>query len=348
MRPHETREGRCAGRDGRRCVGTFLAGLGKSSPQARVVWVEKSWNAAGLGRQHLPDRLQVAGVDALVSLTGNTRYWRGLVRRFAVLVGASPAPAVREAAAAVLARWQDLDDDLSRVQAVVDWFLAHPSSGLMPRAVPVEGVHGKWLESHRTLVARLVAAHRGDAAGQTLTTLTDLGLVEREAQIRVRLPEGLRGWVDVPEDVPLTWSGACGLWAEELARSTPLPVTGVLLVENLETFLALPASPGRLLMWGAGYSARRWATLPWLADLPIWYWGDLDADGFAILSAVRSHLPQVRSVLMDEDAVRRWRHLATVDSNPDRKDLSALRASEDGARALWHPPGTCASNRSGS
>lgn len=87
-------------------------------------------------------------------------------------------------------------------------------------------------------------------------------------------------------------------------------------------------------MWGAGYSARRWATLPWLADLPIWYWGDLDADGFAILSAVRSHLPQVRSVLMDEDAVRRWRHLATVDSNPDRKDLSALRASEDGARGL--------------
>lgn len=35
---------------------------------------------------------------------------------------------------------------------------------------------------------------------------------------------------------------------------------------------------------------------------------------------------------MDEAAVRRWRHLATVDSNPDQKNLSALTASEDGAR----------------
>ncbi len=307
----------------------------KTHPQARVVWVEKSWNAAGLGRQLLPDRLQVTGVDALVSLTGNTRHWRGLVRRFGVLVGASPALAVREAAAAVLARWRDLDDDdLSRVQAVVDWFLAHPSSGLMPRAVPVEGVHGKWLESHRTLVTRLVAARRGDASGQTVSTLTDLGLVEREPQVRLRLPAGVPGWAGVPEDVALTWSGASGLWAEELTASAPLPVTGALLVENLETFLALPASPGRVLMWGAGYSARRWARLPWLADLPVWYWGDLDADGFAILSAVRSHLPQARSVLMDEAAVRRWRHLATVDPNSDRKNLSALTTSEDAARDL--------------
>ncbi|MDN5684879.1 DUF3322 domain-containing protein [Corynebacterium glyciniphilum] len=307
----------------------------KTHPQARVVWVEKSWTAAGLGRQLLPDRLQVAGVDALVSLTGTTRYWRGLVRRFAALAGASPAPAVREAAAAVLPRWRDLDDaDLSRVHAVVDWFLAHPSSGLMPRAVPVEGVHGKWLESHRTLVTRLVAAHRGDTSGKTVATLTDLGLVEREAQVRLRLPEGLPGWAGVPGDVTLTWSGAAGLWAEELTGSAPPPVTGVLLVENLETFLALPASPGRMLLWGAGYSARRWATLPWLADLPVWYWGDLDADGFAILSAVRSHLPQVQSVLMDEAAVRRWLQLGTVDSNPDRKNLSALTASEDAARDL--------------
>lgn len=60
----------------------------------------------------------------------------------------------------------------------------------------------------------------------------------------------------------------------------------------------------------------------------------MGADSSAILAAVRSHLPQVRSVLMDEAAVRRWRHLATVDSNADRKNLPALTASEDAARDL--------------
>jgi hypothetical protein len=306
-------------------------GWERAHPQATLVWAEKSWTAAGVGRQLVPDRLQVSGISTLTSLTGTDRYWRGLVRRFHLLLGDTPDAALRSAAAAVLSRWQDLDDaDLARVHAVVDWLLANPASGLTPRALPVEGVHGKWVESHRALVTRLVAVHRGDASGKAVTTLADLGLVEREPQVRMRFPSGMPGWSGVPEDVTLTWSGAAGLWPDQ----TPVPVTGVLMVENLETFLALPSHPGRVLLWGAGYSARRWVQLPWLVDLPVWYWGDLDADGFGILSAVRSHLPGVRSVLMDENAVRRWKHLATVDPHPDRKNLSALTAAEDSARDL--------------
>ncbi|MCJ7859490.1 DUF3322 domain-containing protein [Corynebacterium kalidii] len=303
----------------------------RSHPQATVVWAEKTWTAAGLGRQLVPDRLQVSGIDTLVSLTGTSRYWRGVTRRCRVLVGETPGADLRSAAAALLPRWKGLDDDdLGRVHAVVDWLLANPASGLTPRALPVEGVHGKWLESHRALVTGLVSAHRGGRSGEPVASLADLGLVEREPQVRMRFPSGMPGWSGVPEDVTLTWSGAAGLWPDQ----TPVPVTGVLMVENLETFLALPSHPGRVLLWGAGYSARRWAQLPWLVDLPVWYWGDLDADGFGILSAVRSHLPQVRSVLMDEGTVRRWRHLATVDPHPDRRNLSAVTVAEDAARDL--------------
>lgn len=332
-------------------------------PQATVVWVEKSWGAAGLGRQQVPDRLQVTGVDDLVAITGQRAEWRGLLRRFTTLVGDSPSESVRSTAAAVMSRWRDLsEEDLHRVHTVVNWFLAHPDSGLTPRAVPVEGVHGKWLESHLTLVTRLVAARRGEAAraanaddaGETNTTqpevdqseagtergtprssLEYLGLVDKEPQVRLRLPSGLPGWESLPEDITLTWSGAASLWTDPASPvPVPMPVTGVLMVENLETFLALPSRPGRVLLWGAGYSARKWAQLPWLADLPVWYWGDLDADGYGILSAVRSHLPQAESVLMDEAAVRRWSHLATEDAHPDRKNLAHLTASEDAARDL--------------
>lgn len=328
-------------------------------PAADVVWVEKSWTAAGLGRQRVPDRLQVTGVENLVTLTGQSALWRGLTRRFALLVGEDPTVALRAAAAAVMTRWRDLpDEDIVRVHAVVDWFLAHPSSGLTPRAVPVEGVHGKWLERHLTLITRLVAARaarqdrtRQDDAdfpgtdadptdgnsgtvertgtGTASTPLAFLGLVGREPQIRFRFPAGLPGWSGVPEDVTLTFSGAASLWADGA-----VPVTGVLVVENLETFLALPSVPGRALLWGSGYAAVRAAQLPWLAGLPVWYWGDLDADGFAILAGVRTHLPQVTSVLMDTGAVRRWRHLATVDEHPDRRNLPCLTTDEGTALDL--------------
>lgn len=312
-------------------------------PQATVVWVEKSWSAAGLGRQQVPDRLQVTGVDDLVAITGQRAEWRGLLRRFTSLIGETPSESVRSAAAAVLSRWRDMsEEDLARVHAVVDWFLTNPDSGLTPRAVPVEGVHGKWLESHLTLVTRLVAARRGEVANAAnaeteppRSSLEYLGLVDKEPLVRLRLPKGLPGWERLPEDITLTWSGAASLWTDPTSPvPVPIPVSGVLMVENLETFLALPARPGRVLLWGAGYSARKWAQLPWLVDLPVWYWGDLDADGFGILSAVRSHLPQVESVLMDEAAVRRWSHLATEDAHPDRKNLAHLTASEDAARDL--------------
>lgn len=300
-------------------------------PEATVVWVERSWNAAGLGRQRVPDRLQVAGVEALVTVTDRAVYWADLRHRFDLMLGTYSAEEVRRAAASVITRWVSLSDgELARVRSVVAWFLEHPASGLTPRAVPVEGVHGKWLENNRTLVTRLVTAYR-EAAGvkdAPVSSLADLGLVGKEQQVRLRIPDVLPGWGSFPSDVTLTLSGASSLWTPE-----DVPVTGVLVVENLETFLALPTAPGRVLLWGAGYGAGEAATLPWLADLPVWYWGDLDADGFAILSAVRSHLPQVRSVLMDTSTVRRWRHLATADTHPDRRNLTHLTSGEDGEDA---------------
>ncbi|MGP9723332.1 Wadjet anti-phage system protein JetD domain-containing protein [Corynebacterium sp. AOP40-9SA-29] len=308
----------------------------KAHPEATVVWGRRAWNAAGLGRQDVPERLQVTGVDALVALSGQRARWRGLCRSFTLLVGENPEEDVRRGAAAVLTRWSELDEaDLARVRRVVDWLLANPGSGLSARALPVEGVHGKWLESHRALVCRLVAAHRGDPTGASVSSLQDLGLVGRPMQVRFRAPGGVLGLAGVAgaPDVTLTWDGAAALFGGETVRAAD-QVSGVLMVENLETFLALPVQPGRVLVWGAGYAARQAAQLPWLADLPVWYWGDLDADGFAILSAVRSHLPQVRSVLMDTEAVRRWQHLGTADTHPDRKNLEALTAAEESARDL--------------
>ncbi|BFO23151.1 hypothetical protein SHKM778_95390 (plasmid) [Streptomyces sp. KM77-8] len=50
---------------------------------------------------------------------------------------------------------------------------------------------------------------------------------------------------------------------------------------------------------GSGYAASLLRHLPWLADIDLWYWGDIDTHGFAILSRVRGHFPHTRSLLMD-------------------------------------------------
>ena len=48
----------------------------------------------------------------------------------------------------------------------------------------------------------------------------------------------------------------------------------------------------------------------WLATVPLVYWGDLDVEGFEILSALRAEFPNVRSILMDDAALTRYQPLA--------------------------------------
>jgi hypothetical protein len=75
--------------------------------------------------------------------------------------------------------------------------------------------------------------------------------------------------------------------------------------------LTLPALP-RCIGFGAlGRAVTLLRHVPWLADCDIWYWGDLDTEGFEILSSLRTLHPNTRSFLMDEYAVKRWQHLAT-------------------------------------
>jgi hypothetical protein len=39
--------------------------------------------------------------------------------------------------------------------------------------------------------------------------------------------------------------------------------------------------------------------LPWLEESDIYYWGDIDVDGFLILASLRNLFPQTTSILMD-------------------------------------------------
>ena len=86
---------------------------------------------------------------------------------------------------------------------------------------------------------------------------------------------------------------------EELA-ALPIAPEAAIIIENLETGLALPDIPGAVAVMKLGNAVTALAALPWLAATKTVYWGDIDTHGFAILDRARSVLPHLRSVLMDE------------------------------------------------
>ncbi|RSZ63869.1 hypothetical protein EAH68_06440 [Corynebacterium hylobatis] len=275
---------------------------------AGVETAVRNWSTVGLGRQEVPVRLQLDTVERLVDFVGCREEWDGLVQRRDLLVSVTGSlPAVL----AALPLWRGVAVvDLHLAVEVLAWFEAHPASGVLPRAVVVEGVHTKWLEQHRTLVETLLAARRGEVGR------AELGLAEPEGRVRLRFPAG-QGPGGL-SDVEVVFSELPGI---------PVP-RAVVMVENLESFLALPVPDRVVLAWGAGYRATDIVREPFFHAAPLIYWGDLDTDGYGILDGVRGAVPETRSVLMDRATVQRWQHMGVPDRDFQPRVYERLSAAE--------------------
>src|SRR5690606_6989989 len=82
-----------------------------------------------------------------------------------------------------------------------------------------------------------------------------------------------------------------------------LPIRKVLVVENkttLYTTLTLPKMDDTVAIFGSGFSVFNLKNVRWFYNLKLLYWGDIDVQGFDILSQFRSYFPQTKSILMDK------------------------------------------------
>jgi hypothetical protein len=76
-----------------------------------------------------------------------------------------------------------------------------------------------------------------------------------------------------------------------------------LVVENkttLYTTLTLPKMNDTIAIFGSGFSVFNLKNVRWFDNLKLLYWGDIDVQGFEILSQFRTYFPQTKSVLMDK------------------------------------------------
>jgi hypothetical protein len=178
--------------------------------------------------------------------------------------------------------------------AVCRYFQDHPRPALYIRELPIN-VHTKFIEQHRGILGELLEQCLAPEAIQpeAATFERRLGLRAKEALLRVRLLDAqLYARYGLPMtdlSVPLSQSGAL-----DLLRGQCCIVT-----ENEMTFLTLPPRKDTFAIFGGGFKVSDLGQVSWLADCPILYWGDLDAQGFQILSSLRALFPHVTSVMMD-------------------------------------------------
>jgi hypothetical protein len=254
-----------------------------------VAWEERQWPK--LGTQRVPAALLVAGSERAAELAGQGERWQRAVQRQEALTQALP-PAVGLPASRRL--FDFLADgrpaDVQRLRSLLGWAIEHPGSGLMLRQLPVPGLDTKWIEQRQPLVLELVTAvlQLASVPGDLHDAL---GLRRAPKRVRVRL-------LDARLRAQLGGLGDIEAPIEQIA-ALPLRPGKVLVVENLQTGLALEDAPDTALFMKLGSSVGMLAQVPWALDAQLDYWGDIDTHGLAILGECRRALPQTVSLLMD-------------------------------------------------
>ena len=186
--------------------------------------------------------------------------------------------------------------DVDGLIAVVRYFLDHPQPTLFAREFPLV-VATKFVERHQSILRqwldRLLPpnAIRADE----IQFERRYGLRDKEPFLILRsLDPAIQAELHlIAPDIALPLSALATL---------PVRSATLFVIENRVPLRTFPPVSRGLALEGRGCAVTELRDVPWLAENQLYYWGDMDVEGFAILNSLRSLFPRARSLLMDADS----------------------------------------------
>jgi hypothetical protein len=194
------------------------------------------------------------------------------------------------------------NSDIDVVIDAVGWLDENPDlSGWTTRQLPIRGMHTKWLSGNGSLLR---------------------SLVERDISLETRPRLSVAHFTHTDPDYLATGGRRHDAWTTGDHHTVAYPPQNVLIVENRDCRLWFPDLPGTIVVEGGGKAAASSLSgIDWITGAEhLVYWGDIDADGYAILDNLRAELTprgiRVDSILMDAAACARY---ADYGVNRDRR-----------------------------
>ncbi|NWH05123.1 Wadjet anti-phage system protein JetD domain-containing protein [Desulfobacter latus] len=294
-------------------------GAGENKPGFSIEW--QTINHRVLGKNKIPKAVVFYALEDVISYLGKKDQARRFEALFHKIVARLPelkAPLLKKPML-VLAHESVWD----KLLAVVSWMKVHPRPQIYLRQLEIAGIDTKFIETHKDILTRLLTAVLSpDAVNQGVKGKhafeQRFGFRCKPARIRLRILDpalSVMGLTDL--EVP-----------EDQFRELNLKPDTVFVVENEITGLAFPPFPDGVMIIGLGYGLSVLSHVPWINRRHVWYWGDLDTHGFAMLDRIRHYLPQTRSFLMDEDTLLAHNAFWGNEPSPTQRDLPLLTPDE--------------------
>ncbi len=199
---------------------------------------------------------------------------------------------------------------------VCDYFERHPKPDCYIRQLDIQGVDTKFIENNKGILSELLSQKLAETDYYAeVTGLSQHGFERRyglryeQAIIRFRILDSALA-INGLTDISLTVSEF---------RNLNIAVDTVFISENKINGLAFPDFPRAIVIFGLGYAVNLLAETDCLQKRKIYYWGDIDTNGFAMLSQCRHDYPQVKSMLMDQSTLEKFDHLSGLEPKEKSK-----------------------------
>ena len=187
----------------------------------------------------------------------------------------------------------DLKEVWSDIQKVVDYLLLHDVRHHYIRSIPVP-VHTKFIENYRSVIFAILKTIAPEKYSTTANSLDELLLLKQKPHLYpIR-------WLDKTMAAQfmhgMELTGVTADWLKQINWN----IEEVWLIENETNLWLIPERKNAIAIFSRGYATHTLKEIPFLHNTRLYYWGDLDEDGYEMLNAMRGYYPGIQSVCMDE------------------------------------------------
>lgn len=269
-----------------------------------VQWQQRKFKQ--LSDQSVPVRLVIPDLNALVQLLGQQQQLQHWMKKISELLQQDFVQVQHEKTLfhTLIEYLEQLEQysgqDWQLLISLIAQLKANMGAGHYLRALPLQQVDTKFLERNLVLVEAICdVLHDGEvqAVGGLLAWLNCL--------------DRPKGWITIKPLCPQVQQSLGGLpifqLSSDVLRQFELPAEHIIVVENIQSGIALPILNNSIVICGGGKNVA-WMDADWLKLKQVSYWGDIDSEGLNILSMVRQKVPHLTALMMDEATVLQFQN----------------------------------------
>jgi hypothetical protein len=253
-----------------------------------------------IGRQKIPLMIRVDGLKSYLRMIDKTKEYENFVKFYRDIV--LRFPPLKELFLKKPFWVLEYVGMWDRLLGIVEYFAKNPKPNIYTREITIEGVDTKFIQKHQKIIDACLSYV---LKKEPLNSLTNFAFEKKYnlkyplAQVRFRI---------LDEAFHIFGMSDITLCIDEFERFKT-GCKNVYIVENKITTLSFMKLKNSMVIFGSGYGVSVLKDIKWLNEKNIYYWGDIDLDGYAILSQLRGYFPHTKSLMMDMRSFEKFRDL---------------------------------------